>query len=125
MFTSKHISVYAVLQFSSMQALDDGARGLFDYLKEHGYDGTHHVLIERFNAENDVATSNAMAPSSDTGSERVGITVATKRRRKRKITSTTSAMVPSIVKVTSCSESRTEIERSLTNVKVTDCGNCA
>src|SRR5215475_5738603 len=57
----------AVLQFSSMQALDDGAHGLFDYLKEHGYDGTHKAIIDRFNAENDVATSNAMAKEMSSG----------------------------------------------------------
>src|SRR5258708_19009786 len=50
----------AVLQFSSMQALDDGAHGLMDYLKEHGYDGQHNVIIDRFNAEDDVSTSNAI-----------------------------------------------------------------
>ena len=51
----------AVLKFSSMQALDDGERGLFDYLAAHGYDGKHKVIIDKFNAENDVATSNAIA----------------------------------------------------------------
>ena len=50
------------------------------------------------------------------------MTVATKRRRNRKITSTTRAMVPSSVKLTSCNASRTETERSLTGVRLTDCG---
>ena len=50
-----------------MQALDDGAHGLLDYLKEHGYDGTHKAIIERFNAENDVATRNAMAKEITSG----------------------------------------------------------
>jgi putative ABC transport system substrate-binding protein len=67
----------AVLQFSSMQALDDGARGLFDYLKEHGYDGTHHAIIERFNAENDVATSNAMAKEITSGKYQFAISIST------------------------------------------------
>ena len=30
------------------------ARPDVDYLKQHGYDGTHKVIIEHFNAENDV-----------------------------------------------------------------------
>ena len=58
----------AILQFSSMGVLDEGARGLTDYLKEHGYDGQHKVLIDRFNAENDVATSSAMAKEITSGS---------------------------------------------------------
>ena len=67
----------AVLQFSSMQALDDGARGLFDYLKEHGYDGTHKAVIERFNAENDVATSNAIAKEITSGKYQFAISIST------------------------------------------------
>ena len=67
----------AVLQFSSMQALDDGARGLFDYLKEHGYDGTHKAVIDRFNAENDVATSSAMAKEITSGKYQFAISIST------------------------------------------------
>jgi putative ABC transport system substrate-binding protein len=67
----------AVLQFSSMQALDDGAHGLFDYLKEHGYDGTQKAVIERFNAENDVATSNAMAKEITSGKYQFAISIST------------------------------------------------
>jgi putative ABC transport system substrate-binding protein len=67
----------AVLQFSSMQALDDGARGLLDYLKEHGYDGTRNAVIERFNAENDVATSNAMAREITSGRYQYVISIST------------------------------------------------
>ena len=48
--------------------------------------------------------------------------VATKRRRNKKITSTTSAIVPISVSVTSCSAARTEMDRSLTGVSDTDCG---
>ena len=51
--------------------------------------------------------------------------MATKRRRNRKITSTTSAIVPSMVSVTSCSAARTETERSLTIEIRTDCGSWA
>jgi len=67
----------AVLQFSSMQALDDGARGLFDYLNEHGYDGAHHVAITRLNAENDVATANAMAKEATSGKYKFAISIST------------------------------------------------
>lgn len=67
----------AILQFSSMQALDDGAHGLLDYLKEHGYDGKRKAIIERFNAENDVATSNAMAKEMASGKYQFAISIST------------------------------------------------
>jgi putative tryptophan/tyrosine transport system substrate-binding protein len=67
----------AVLQFSSMQALDDGARGLMEYLNEQGYDGTHRAAIERFNAENDVATGNAMAKEITSGKYPYVISIST------------------------------------------------
>jgi putative ABC transport system substrate-binding protein len=67
----------AVLQFSSMEALDDGARGLLDYLREHGYDGTHRAVIERFNAENDVATGMAIAREITSGKYQYVITIST------------------------------------------------
>jgi len=67
----------AILQFSSLGVLDDGARGLLDYLKEHGYDGQHKVLIDRFNAENDVATSSAMAKEITSGKYEFAISIST------------------------------------------------
>lgn len=67
----------AILQFSSMGVLDEGARGLTDYLKEHGYDGRHKVLIDRFNAENDVATSSAMAKEIASGKYEFAISIST------------------------------------------------
>ena len=51
--------------------------------------------------------------------------MATKRRRNRKITSTTSAIVSSIVSVTSCKASRTDFARSLVTVICTDAGSWA
>jgi putative ABC transport system substrate-binding protein len=67
----------AILQFSSMQALDDGADGLLDYLKGHGYDGTHKVILERFNAQNDAATSNAIAKEITSGKYEFVISIST------------------------------------------------
>jgi putative ABC transport system substrate-binding protein len=67
----------AVLQFSSMQALDDGAHGLMDSLRDHGYDGKNRAIIERFNAENDVATSNAMAKEITSGKYEYVISIST------------------------------------------------
>ena len=51
--------------------------------------------------------------------------MATKRRRNRKITSTTSTIVPSMVSVTSCRASRIDTERSLPIEIRTDCGSCS
>lgn len=67
----------AILQFSSMQALDDGAHGLLDYLKQHGYDGTHKVIIDSFNAQNDMATSNAIAKEITSGKYEFVISIST------------------------------------------------
>ena len=52
--------------------------------------------------------NNATAPMSEIGKDKVGMAVATKRRRNKKITSTTSTMVPMSVSETSCSASRTD-----------------
>src|SRR5690348_18477749 len=66
----------AVLQFSSLQALDDGARGPFHYLKEHGYHGTLKAVIDRFNAENDLATSSPMAMEITSGKHQVALPIS-------------------------------------------------
>jgi putative ABC transport system substrate-binding protein len=67
----------AIIQFNTMQALEDGSRGLTDYLKEHGYDGQHKVLIDHFNAENDMATSSAMAKEITSGKYQFVISIST------------------------------------------------
>ena len=46
--------------------------------------------------------------------------VATILRKNRKITRTTRTIVPTSVSITSCKDSRTEIDRSLTGVRFTD-----
>ena len=56
---------------------------------------------------------SANVPSSDTGTLRLGISVADQRRRNTSITITTSTMVASKVKLTSWIASRIEVERSL------------
>ena len=54
----------------------------------------------------------ANVPTSDTGSARLGMTVAGRFRRKRKMTRTTSASVRSSVNCTSCTECSIDSERS-------------
>ena len=69
--------------------------------------------------------NKATAPIRETGSDSVGMTVATKRRKNKKITNTTNAIVPISVSDTSCKASRTDSERSLTEVILTDWGICS
>jgi hypothetical protein len=51
-------------------------------------------------------------PTIDMGSARLGIRVAETFRRKRKITSTTSAMASMRVNWTSCTDERMDTDRS-------------
>jgi putative ABC transport system substrate-binding protein len=67
----------AILQFSSLGVLDDGVRGLIDQLKENGYDGTHGATIERFNAENDMATAKSMSDEITSGKYDYAFTIST------------------------------------------------
>jgi ABC-type uncharacterized transport system substrate-binding protein len=67
----------AILQFNSLAALDDGVRGLLDSLRDHGYDGQHKVIIDRFNAQDDGATSNAMAKEIASGKYQFAISIST------------------------------------------------
>ena len=61
----------------------------------------------------------------DIGSARLGIIVAERLRRKRKITSTTRPSVIARVNFTSCTEARIDSERSNSTCSDTDCGSCA
>ena len=67
----------AILQFSSLGVLDDGVRGLIDQLKDNGYDGTHGALIDRFNAENDMATATSMSHEITSGKYDYAFTIST------------------------------------------------
>jgi ABC-type uncharacterized transport system substrate-binding protein len=57
----------AVLQFSSLAALEDGVNGMLDQLRENGYANGPKIVIDRFNAENDLATANSMAREITSG----------------------------------------------------------
>ncbi len=67
----------------------------------------------------------ANVPITETGSARLGITVADTLRRKRKITSTTSPIVSTRVNFTSATDSRIDFERSLRTSRLTAAGSCA
>ena len=63
-------------------------------------------------------------PTIDIGNATLGIAVADTLRRKRKITSTTSASVSRSVNFTSATEARIESERSKRTLSETDAGIC-
>ena len=66
---------------------------------------------------------SANVPTTDSGSARLGISVAEALRRNRKITSTTSSSVMSRVVCTSPTECRIDTERSLSVSICTEPGN--
>lgn len=51
----------ALVQHASQGALDDGVRGMLDGLASAGFVDGRTVTIQRFNAENDLPTANAIA----------------------------------------------------------------
>ncbi len=66
----------------------------------------------------------AKVPTSDRGSARLGITVAERLRRKRKITSTTRQSVSRSVNLTSSTDSRIETDRSNRTRSLAEAGSC-
>ncbi len=67
----------------------------------------------------------AKVPTSESGTDRLGITVAGILRRNRKITSTTSATASASSNSTSLTEARMVLVRSVTVVMSTFCGSDA
>ncbi len=57
----RHLLRIAVLQHASQALLDDAVSGMVTGLGEGGYFEGRNIKIERFNAENDLATANAIA----------------------------------------------------------------
>lgn len=69
-----HISI---LQHASQAILEDGVRGMIQGLAEGGYVEGKSVVIRRYNAEGDAATSNAIARQMANGDDDLLITVST------------------------------------------------
>jgi putative ABC transport system substrate-binding protein len=67
----------AIFQFDSVKLLDDGVQGLLDELKERGYEQGRHALYERFNAQDDMPTSNSIAKEITSGKYDYVFTVST------------------------------------------------
>ncbi len=51
----------ALFQHSSQSALDDSVQGILTGLAEHGFIDGKTISVQRFNAENDIGTANAIA----------------------------------------------------------------
>ncbi len=51
----------ALFQFSSHTTLEEADRGLLDALRDHGYEDGRSMLLQQFNAENDLPTANSIA----------------------------------------------------------------
>jgi putative tryptophan/tyrosine transport system substrate-binding protein len=67
----------AILQYSSTLVLDDAARGIIDYLREHGYEKGRNMVLDRYNAENDMATNTGIAQQVVSGKYDYAFTVST------------------------------------------------
>jgi ABC-type uncharacterized transport system substrate-binding protein len=58
---AKRMPQLAVLQHSSQAILDEGVQGMIAGLAEHGFVAGQSIALTRYNAENDMATGNAIA----------------------------------------------------------------
>ncbi|HSG32152.1 MAG TPA: ABC transporter substrate-binding protein [Thermodesulfobacteriota bacterium] len=67
----------AILQFSSHTFLDDGVEGIFDGLKESGFEDGINIHIKHFNSEGDLPTANAIASEITSGKYDYALTVST------------------------------------------------
>jgi ABC-type uncharacterized transport system substrate-binding protein len=67
----------AVFQSASQAALDDGVHGILDAMAEHGFVDGKTILVQRFNAENDIGTANAIARQITSGEFDLVVTSST------------------------------------------------
>lgn len=67
----------AVFQFSTRDVLNDSVAGCLAAFKEHGFLPGKNIIIERFSAENDLPTANAIARSIVDGGYRMAVTFST------------------------------------------------
>ncbi|HEY2014978.1 MAG TPA: ABC transporter substrate binding protein, partial [Bryobacteraceae bacterium] len=59
--STAHLPRVAIVQHASQGIIDEGVRGIVDALAENGFIDQKTIQIRRYNAENDVATANAIA----------------------------------------------------------------
>lgn len=67
----------AIVQHASQAALDEGTTGILDALAARGFTDGKTIALKRFNAENDIATANAIAKQVTSGDFDLVITVST------------------------------------------------
>jgi ABC-type uncharacterized transport system substrate-binding protein len=67
----------AVLQHASQALLDDAVSGMMAGLSGAGYTQGRNISIERFNAQNDLATENAIAKQIEAGRYNMVLTAST------------------------------------------------
>src|SRR5687768_8122577 len=67
----------AILQHASSPVLDDGITGMIQGLAEHGFTNGSTAVIERFNAEADMAVGNAIAKQIVSGEYDLVLTSST------------------------------------------------
>jgi ABC-type uncharacterized transport system substrate-binding protein len=67
----------AIVQHASLQAMDDGVRGVLDGLAQRGYIEGDRIEVRRYNAEGDLTTANAIARDVVTGSYDLVISAST------------------------------------------------
>ncbi|NIP38676.1 MAG: hypothetical protein GWO07_08045 [Candidatus Dadabacteria bacterium] len=67
----------AILQYSSHTFLDDGVEGIYDGLKEKGFEDVVNIFIKHFNSEGDLPTVNAIASEITSGKYDYALTVST------------------------------------------------
>ncbi len=68
----------AVLQHASQALLEEGVHGMLDGLAASGFVAGKNIIIDRFNAENDVATANAIARQITSGGYDLAMTSSTR-----------------------------------------------
>jgi ABC-type uncharacterized transport system substrate-binding protein len=75
--TRRRIPQVAVLQHVSQPLLDDGVAGILDGLADAGFVNGKNIAIRRYNAENDLATANAIAKQITSGQYDMVLTSST------------------------------------------------
>jgi ABC-type uncharacterized transport system substrate-binding protein len=67
----------ALVEHASLNALEQGAEGLFEGLAERGYADGSRLEVRRYNAEGDIGTANAIAKEVTSGGFDLLLTVST------------------------------------------------
>ena len=73
----KRIPHVAVMQQASQAVLDEGVQGMIDGLAESGFVDGESIVTKRYNAENDLPTSNAIAKEITRGQFDLVLTAST------------------------------------------------